>query len=117
MKPIVVAVIVLSSLALLTASCRRSRQGYLEKGNELYAAGKNEEAILNYRKAVQGDAQLGETYYRLAMAELKTGHAAGAYPALVMANRLLPRRSDVKESLADFLLLAYIGDQSRPQAY
>ena len=34
-----------------------------------------------------------------------------------MANRLLPRRSDVKESLADFLLLAYMGDQSRPQAY
>ncbi len=117
MKRIAVAVIVLCSLALLTASCRRSPQGYLEKGNQLYAAGKNEEAILNYRKAIQRDAQFGEAHYRLALAELKTGNAGAAYPALVVANRLLPRRSDVKESLADFLLLAYIGDQSRPQAY
>jgi tetratricopeptide (TPR) repeat protein len=117
MRRIAVAVIVLCSLALLTASCRRSPQGYLEKGNELVAAGKNDEAILNYRKAIQGDAQFGEAYYRLATAELKAGHAGAAYPALVTANRLLPRRSDVKESLADFLLLIYIGDQSRPQTY
>jgi len=117
MKRIPVTAVVLCSLALLTQSCRTSPQRYLEKGNQLYAAGKNEEAILNYRKAIQGNAQFGEAHYRLALAELKTGNAGAAYPALAAANRLLPRRSEVKESLADFLLLAYIGDQSRPQAY
>src|SRR6266849_849172 len=93
--------VLLFCLAVLTTSCQQSAQGYLTKGNQLFAAGKNEDAILNFKKAIQKDQRLGEAYYRLALAELKAGKPRDAYAALSSANNLLPDRSDVKVTLAD----------------
>jgi hypothetical protein len=36
---------------------------YLQKGNELSAGGKQAEASLNYRRAIQTDPKLAEAYY------------------------------------------------------
>jgi tetratricopeptide (TPR) repeat protein len=117
MKLITATTILWCTLTICTTSCLQSPQGYLAKGNQFFAAGKNEEAILNYRKAIQKDARFGEAYYRLGLAELKTGNGRGGYPALVSANRLLPDRLDVKASLADLLLLSYARDGTRPVGF
>jgi tetratricopeptide (TPR) repeat protein len=86
------------------------------KGNAFYEAGKYDEAIINYKKAIQKDAKFGEGYYRLGLAELKAGHSREAYGALTTASTLLPDRTDVKVTLADSLLSGYFSSKSRPVA-
>ena len=76
MKLITATTILGCTLTICTTSCLQSPQGYLAKGNQFFGAGKNEEAILNYRKAIQKDARFGEAYYRLALAELNQPNAA-----------------------------------------
>ena len=98
-------------------SCRQSPQAYLAKGNQLYDAGKYDEAVLNYKKALQKDPRFGEASYRLGLAEIKKGDAPEAYRALTSAYSLLPDRMDVKLKLADFLLLSYFSTKSRPAAF
>jgi tetratricopeptide (TPR) repeat protein len=96
MRRIPISAVILCAFALLTTSCRQGAQAYVTKGNQLFAAGKNDEANLNFRKAIQRDQRFGEAYYRLALVELKTGKARDAYGALTTANTLLPDRIDVK---------------------
>ena len=111
------AVLLCGLVAMLTSSCRQSAQGYLAKGNQFFKSGKNEDAILNFKKAIQKDQRFGEAYYRLALAELKAGTPRDAYAALTTANNLLPDCSDVKVTLADLLLLSYASDKTRPAAF
>jgi tetratricopeptide (TPR) repeat protein len=101
-------------LFVLLASCRQSPQQYLAKGNTFFAAGKYDDAIINYKKAIQRDPKFGEGYYRLGLAQLKTGKSRDAYAALNTSNALLPDRVDVKVTLADFMLPAYLGNKNRP---
>ncbi len=112
-----VAFALLLTMLGFLASCGQSAQRYLEKANALSASGKYDEAALNYRKAIQKDPKSGEAQYRLGLAELKLGHSRDAYNALLSANTLLPDRKDVKITLADFLLVVYFSDKSRPAAY
>src|SRR5579872_2518732 len=98
----------------LTVGCQQTPKVYLDKGNELYKIAKYDEAILNYKKAIQKNDRFGEAYYRLALAELKTGDNREAYVSLSSARALLPGRADVRVTLADLLLLAYMGNKSRP---
>ena len=100
----------------IMVSCRQSPLQYVAKGNTFFTAGKYEDAIINYKKAIQRDPKFGEGYYRLGLAELKTGKSRDAYAALNTASTLLPDRADVKVTLGDFLLLAYFGDKNRPAA-
>jgi len=103
-------------LLMLLASCRQSPQEYVAKGNSFFSAGKYEDAIINYKKAIQRDPKFGEGYYRLGLVQLKTGKSRDAYAALSTASALLPDRTDVKVTLADFLLLNYLGNKNRPTA-
>jgi tetratricopeptide (TPR) repeat protein len=98
----------------IVVSCRQSPQQYVAKGNNFFSAGKYEDAIINYKKAIQRDPKFGEGYYRLGLAELQTGKIGDAYPALSSASTLLPERTDVKVTLADYLLLAYFENKNRP---
>jgi tetratricopeptide (TPR) repeat protein len=98
---------------LLLASCRSPRT-YLDRGNNFFAAGKYEDAALNYRQAVQKDKSFGEAYYRLGVTELQRKNAREAYNALTTAAGLLPGRSDVQVALADLLLKSYLSDKRHP---
>jgi tetratricopeptide (TPR) repeat protein len=100
----------------ISVSCRQTPQQYVAKGNAFYEAGKYDAAVINYKKAIQRDAKFGEGHYRLGLAELKTGHSREAYGALTAASTLLPTRTDVQVTLADFLLLGYFSSKSRPVA-
>ena len=98
----------------IIVSCRQSPQAYVAKGNSFFTAGKYDDAIINYKKAIQRDPKLGEGFYRLGLAQLKIGKSRDAYAALNTANALSPDRADVKLTLADFLLLSYLGNKNRP---
>jgi tetratricopeptide (TPR) repeat protein len=117
MKTTLLPVLALFASASLTVSCRQTPQAYLEKGNNLYRSGKYEEAILNYQKAIQKDARFGEAYYRIGIAQLRKGNNSDAYRSLFSANTLLPDRTDVKVTLAELTLLAFLSNPSRPAVY
>src|SRR5690348_11768924 len=93
--------------AWVMVSCRQSPQQYVEKGNTFFNTGKYQDAIINYKKAIQKDPKFGEGYYRLGLAELKTDQIREAYASLSNASTLLPDRTDVKVTFGDFLLLGY----------
>jgi tetratricopeptide (TPR) repeat protein len=106
------AIVVVMSLGW--TSCSRSSTYYIDRGDSLLKAGKFDEAVINFRKAVQKDQSSAEANYRLGLAELKRGDGAGAYEALSRAEQLAPDRQDVTVELADLVLAGYVADHKRP---
>ncbi len=103
------------ALILLTlVGCSQSPDSYIVRGNEFLESGEHEAALLQYRKAIQGDSENGEAYYRLALAHVELEQAAEAYPAMARANELLPEREDIAADFAEFTLALYLSDASRP---
>ena len=100
-----------------TAACSRSAQYYLEKGNQLYASGKYNDAALNFRKAIQKNPGAGEAYYGLGLVAIKQDNAEDATAALSRAVELLPENRDAREKLADIYLNSYLIDSSRPKVF
>jgi len=68
-RVVCLSVLVVSLVAL--SGCSETKQSYVAKGNKLFAAGKYQDATLNYRAAIQKDAGYGEAYYRLGLAAIK----------------------------------------------
>src|SRR5581483_38305 len=104
-------------LLLLAMTACRTKQGYVEKGNQLLAAGKYDDAVINYNRAIQKDRNYGEAYYRLGLAEVKLQDASAAFDAFYRANQLMPANVDAKEQLGRLSLEFYMLDSHRPQAY
>ena len=102
--------------AILLTSCKRSPIHYYDRANQLASSGQYADAAINYRKAIQANASYGDAYAGLGIAELKLGHGPEAYRALSRAVELLPARDDIKVSLADLMLAAYLGDKQRPRS-
>jgi tetratricopeptide (TPR) repeat protein len=104
-------------VAAMTAmpGCVATKYDYLAKGNKAFAAGKFEDASLNFRKAIQKDVNFGEAYYRFGLTAIKLEQARVAYEALFRAAQLEPKNTTVKEKFADVCLGFYLADSSRPQ--
>ncbi len=97
------------------SGCSATKQSYVAKGNKLFAAGKYQDATLNYRAAIQKDAGYGEAYYRLGLAAIKLDSAREAYDALFRAVQLLPANFEAKRKFADVCLSLYLADPSHAQ--
>lgn len=97
------------------SGCSASKQNLVAKGNQLFAAGKYDEAVLNYRAAIQKDPGFGEAYYRLGLTAVKLDQARDAYSALFRAVQLLPESVEAKTKFADVCLSLYLVDPSHPQ--
>jgi tetratricopeptide (TPR) repeat protein len=100
---------------LAFGSCTRSPRAYLDRGNQLLDQGKDQEALLNYRKALQADPKLGEAHYRIALVELKNGKTAEAYQDLTAAVELSPDSNEFKTKLGEVAMRAYAADVRRPK--
>jgi tetratricopeptide (TPR) repeat protein len=115
MKRVVCVCIFVASLAA-SSGCGATKQAYVAKGNSLFAAGKYDDASLNYRKAIQKDPNYGEAYYRLGLTAIKSSQGLLAHEALLRAVQLLPGNVDAKEKFADVCLSFYLADPRHPQA-
>ncbi|HYL37906.1 MAG TPA: tetratricopeptide repeat protein [Bryobacteraceae bacterium] len=103
-------------MAASTFGCGHSAKHYLDQGNQLFSAGKYDDASLNYRNALKKDPKSGEAYYRLALAQLKLGKLPDAYQALNRAVELSPQNAPAKVELAAISLTAYTRDPRHPAA-
>lgn len=100
---------------VVTWGCGSTKQAYLAKGNRFFAAGKYQDAALNYRAAIQKDAGYGEAYYRLGLTALKLQQARQAYDALFHAVQLSPANTAAKSKFADVCLSLYLADPAHAQ--
>jgi predicted Zn-dependent protease len=103
---------------LFAAGCSRDAKSYVQSGKKYFDAGKYDDAVLMYKKAIQKDPKSGEAYYRLAMAELKQGDKIpDAYQALSAASTLSADNQEIQSVYADFCFEIYLLDRSHPKAF
>ena len=104
-KSVWVATVLLGTLCLF--GCGKSARQYLDRGNQLFAAKKYDDAILNYRNAIKKSPETGEAHYRLGLALLRQGKVNDAYQAFSSAVRLDPKNNPAKVDLANLCLAVY----------
>jgi tetratricopeptide (TPR) repeat protein len=111
-KSVWVATVLLGTLCLF--GCGKSARQYLDRGNQLFAAKKYDDAILNYRNAIKKSPETGEAHYRLGLALLRQGKFNDAYQAISSAVRLDPKNNPAKVDLANLCLAVYARDPKHP---
>jgi tetratricopeptide (TPR) repeat protein len=99
---------------LWLTACGKNAAQYIDRGNQLFTAGKYADATLNYRNALKKSPDSGEAYYRLGLAQLKQNLAGDAYQSFTRAVALSPRNVPAKIQLADLALIIYARDPRHP---
>jgi tetratricopeptide (TPR) repeat protein len=110
-----VVVVALSAAACLE-SPEEARVRHLQRGNDYAADKKLDEAIIEYRNAIQSDPQFGEARYRLGLAYLEAGNLELAYWELVRAADLLPESVDAQMRAGNLLLAGRQFEEARARA-
>ncbi len=103
------------SCVLALAACGGSPQSYVERGNRFADSGKFADAELQYKKAIQKDANLGDAHYRYGLLDLKRNQPVPAYRELQRASELMPVNSDVLSRFGQLALSIYNADPRHPQ--
>src|SRR5262245_58379609 len=96
--------------AVSSTSCAKNpevaKRKYLESGDSYFAAKKYQEAIVQYRNAIQQDPRFGEARYKLAEAYVRVNDPAGAYREYIRAADLMPDNVESQLKAGQMLLLA-----------
>ena len=98
-------------LALI--SCRSSSH-YVEQGDRDSSVGLFDDAVIEYRKALQKDTGNGQAFYGLGLAEGRRGNTLQALKALTAARDLLPDREDIQTQLVSIEMATYLADPTHP---
>jgi tetratricopeptide (TPR) repeat protein len=111
-------ILILTSVAVLVqAGCARSALDYLSRGNKLFTAGRYDDAVIEYRKALQKDPNFGQAFYRIGLAKMEQNRGVEAYSPLSRAVELMPESEDAKVKLADVTLALYLADPQHAQTW
>ena len=100
---------------LFAGGCSRSAKSYLQSGKKYFDAGKYDDAIILYKKAIQKEPKSGEAYYRLALAELKLRKIPDAYQALSAASSFSADNVEIQSVFADFCYEIYLLQPDHPK--
>ena len=100
---------------LVCVGCGADPKALVERGNRFADAGKYDDAIIQYRKALQKSPTLGEAQYRLGLAELSKNQPVQAFNDLRRASELMPDDEKVLAALGDLSLSLYNADRRHPQ--
>jgi len=97
----------LAALALL-AACNRDpavrKQKYMNSGNKYFSQKRYDEAVIEYRNALQVDPQFAEAYYRLGLSFLQLGQWVPAGQSFSRAVAIDPENADAHLRLGNILL-------------
>jgi tetratricopeptide (TPR) repeat protein len=105
------AVMVLAAVGCSNPAAEKQR--YLESGNRFFEQKKYQEAVVEYRNALQADEMFGEARFKLAAAYAELGDARNAYRQYIRAADLLPDNLDAQMKAATMLWLAGQFDDAR----
>lgn len=107
--------LLLLSVLLLTA-CTKDAAFYMQKGDASFREGKFEEALLNYRNAIQKEPNIAEAYFKVGQTELKLNNRRAMIAYWQQALKLAPQQAAWRVALCDQLFDLYLNDPSRPTA-
>ena len=104
----------------LAASCSRDpqvlRDTHFQKGETYFKEGKLAEASIEYRTALQYDAQMGSAYFKLGEISEKQEDGSGAIGAYIRAADLMPTDIEAHLRAANYLIAARQFDDARAMA-
>jgi len=100
--------------SVIFSSCGTKAQTFVDRGNRFADAGKFDDAIIQYRKALQKSPDLGEAHYRLGLAEIRKNLLVEAYNDLRRASELMPDDNKALASLGNLSLSLYSADRRHP---
>jgi tetratricopeptide (TPR) repeat protein len=92
------------------------RQQFLDSGNRYFDQAKYQEAIVEFRNAVQADSASGPARLRLAQSYERIGDASNALAQYVRAADLLPADASVQLKAGGYLLSARRFDEAKARA-
>jgi len=120
MRRVCVTVLAVIALAMTAAACSKDPQKakveYFESGNRYFDQKKYQEAVVEYRNAIQQDPKYGEARYKLAEAYAKLDDVRNAYREYIRAADLLPSNVDAQLRAGTLLLLAGQYEDARTRA-
>src|SRR5580704_10583650 len=89
--------ILVCGLAIAGVGCHRiAPKEHARRGDTYFEEGRVQEAIVEYRVALQGDPKLGEARLKLGEAYLRVNDPKNALRELVRASDLLPKSVDAQ---------------------
>jgi tetratricopeptide (TPR) repeat protein len=119
-KAIFQLAVTLLLLACTLTGCSRdpkvSRDHFLRSGQQYFDKGQVDAAAIQFRRAVQVDSRYGESYYRLAVAQLSLRQWRDAYKSLNKALELDPAHVPARLELANLKLAARQISDARSEA-
>ncbi len=98
-----VLVVLLSGIACTRDPAVR-KQKFLQSGNRYYAEKRFDEAVIQYRNAIQVDAHFAEGYFRLGLCLLQVGDLIGAGQSFTRAVEFDSDNLDARLRLGNLLL-------------
>jgi len=102
-------------LLMFSCSSKSSAKTLVERGNQLLAEGKTEEAVLNFKKAIQADPKSSEAHFGLGKSLFTPDKMQQSLVVLQKASELDPNQSAIKVMLGDAALTLYLATPSRPE--
>jgi tetratricopeptide (TPR) repeat protein len=103
-------------LALSLAGCSRNPEKYLASGDKYFKAGQFNEAILQYRNAVQLNPRLAKAHFQLAQAFLAMQSFQPAYKELQRTVDLEPGNAEAQLQFASILIASKKFDEAKVAA-
>jgi tetratricopeptide (TPR) repeat protein len=94
----------------------QAKKQFFDNGDNFLKAGKYQEAIVEFRNALQQDEKYGAARLKLAEAYEKAGNRPAAYREFIRAADLLPADDEVQLKAAAYLLLAGQFEDARTRA-
>jgi tetratricopeptide (TPR) repeat protein len=97
------------TVTALLAGCsdpEKSKREHFDNAEKFMAAGKTQEAIVEYRNALRDDDKFGEARFKLAQAYRTAGNQNQAYREFIRAADLLPQNNEAQISAARYLVAA-----------
>jgi tetratricopeptide (TPR) repeat protein len=85
---------------IVMAACSRNASTYLAGGDKYFKQGRYNEALIEYRNAIQVNPRLVQAHYQLAQVYLRLRSAAAAYKELRETVTLDPRDARAQLQLA-----------------
>ena len=94
---------------VLLAACsnpEQTKKEHFDNAEGFMAAGKVQEAIVEYRNALRDDPKYGEARFKLAEAYQSAGNANQAFREFVRAADLMPQNNEAQVRAANYLIAA-----------
>jgi putative PEP-CTERM system TPR-repeat lipoprotein len=108
-----VAVVAVTAFLAGCSDSQKEKKEHFDNAERFMAAGKTQEAIVEYRNALRADNKFGEARFKLAEAYVAVGNQNQAYRESIRAADLMPQNNEAQIRAARFLVIAGLFEDAK----